>query len=246
MRDEIERRLGLRALDIYGLSEMIGPGVASECTEQVGRARLRGPLRRRGRRPGRRAPLLPDGVEGELVFTSLTREAMPLLRYRTGDLASLSREPCACGRTLARISRIKGRTDDMLVVRGVNVFPSEVESTLLSVPGLAPHYQLRLQRPGRARRPDRRGRGGRLGLRPARARGRGGAPARSRARARLPGARARRARDSRARRARRCACSTNARSERRRRRQLERPQREQRASHTACSSRHEATETAGR
>ena len=82
------------------------------------------------------------------MFTSLTREAMPLLRYRTGDLASLSRGPCGCGRTLARISRIKGRTDDMLVVRGVNVFPSEVESTLLSVPGLAPHYHLRLQRPG--------------------------------------------------------------------------------------------------
>jgi phenylacetate-CoA ligase len=146
MRDEIERRLGLRALDIYGLSEMIGPGVASECTEQAGAHVCEDHFVVEVVDPATGA-LLPEGVEGELVFTSLTREAMPLLRYRTGDLASLSRAPCACGRTLARISRIKGRTDDMLVVRGVNVFPSEVESTLLSVPGLAPHYQLRLQRP---------------------------------------------------------------------------------------------------
>jgi phenylacetate-CoA ligase len=147
MRDEIERRLGLRALDIYGLSEMIGPGVASECIEQAGAHVCEDHFIVEVVDPASDA-VLPDGVEGELVFTSLTREAMPLLRYRTGDLASLSRAPCACGRTLARISRIKGRTDDMLVVRGVNVFPSEVESTLLSVDGLAPHYQLRLQRPG--------------------------------------------------------------------------------------------------
>jgi phenylacetate-CoA ligase len=147
MRDEIERRLGLRALDIYGLSEMIGPGVASECTEQAGAHVCEDHFVVEVVDPAT-GELLPEGVEGELVFTSLTREAMPLLRYRTGDLASLSRGPCACGRTLARISRIKGRTDDMLVVRGVNVFPSEVESALLSVPGLAPHYQLRLQRPG--------------------------------------------------------------------------------------------------
>jgi phenylacetate-CoA ligase len=147
MRDEIQQRLGLRALDIYGLAEMIGPGVASECTEQAGAHVCEDHVVVEVVDPESGA-LLPEGVEGELVFTSLTREAMPLLRYRTGDLASLSRGPCACGRTLARISRIKGRTDDMLVVRGVNVFPSEVEATLLSVPGLAPHYQLRLQRPG--------------------------------------------------------------------------------------------------
>jgi phenylacetate-CoA ligase len=147
MRAEIERRLGLRALDIYGLSEMIGPGVASECTEQVGAHVCEDHFVVEVVDPETGA-VLPEDVEGELVFTSLTREALPLLRYRTGDLASLTRAPCACGRTLARISRIKGRTDDMLVVRGVNVFPSEVESTLLSVPGLAPHYQLRLQRPG--------------------------------------------------------------------------------------------------
>jgi phenylacetate-CoA ligase len=147
MRDEIERRLGLRALDLYGLSEMIGPGVASECTEQAGAHVCEDHFVVEVVDPDGDA-VLPDGIEGELVFTSLTREAMPLIRYRTGDLASLSRAPCACGRTLARISRIKGRTDDMLVVRGVNVFPSEVESTLLSVDGIAPHYQLRLQRPG--------------------------------------------------------------------------------------------------
>jgi phenylacetate-CoA ligase len=146
MRAEIEQRLGLRALDIYGLSEMIGPGVASECTEQAGAHVCEDHFIVEVVDPVTGA-VLPEDVEGELVFTSLTREAMPLLRYRTGDLASLSRAPCACGRTLARISRIKGRTDDMLVVRGVNVFPSEVESTLLAVPGLAPHYQLRLQRP---------------------------------------------------------------------------------------------------
>ena len=126
---------------------MIGPGVASECIEQAGAHVCEDHFVVEVVDPATGA-LLPEGVEGELVFTTLTREAMPLLRYRTGDLASLSRAPCACGRTLARISRIKGRTDDMLVVRGVNVFPSEVESTLLSVPGLAPHYQLRLQRPG--------------------------------------------------------------------------------------------------
>ena len=147
MRDEIERRLGLRALDLYGLSEMIGPGVASECTEQAGAHVCEDHFVVEVVDPDGDA-VLPDGAEGELVFTSLTREAMPLLRYRTGDLASLSRAPCACGRTLARISRITGRTDDMLVIRGVNVFPSEVESALLAVDGLAPHYQLRLQRPG--------------------------------------------------------------------------------------------------
>jgi phenylacetate-CoA ligase len=87
-----------------------------------------------------------DGEIGELVFTTLTKEAMPLLRYRTGDLASLTREPCACGRTFARMSRVKGRTDDMLVIRGVNVFPSEIERVLLGLTGLEPHYQLVVER----------------------------------------------------------------------------------------------------
>jgi phenylacetate-CoA ligase len=147
MRAEIERRLGIVALDIYGLSELIGPGVASECTEQAGAhvnedhflVEVVDPA------TGER---VPDGVRGELVFTTLTKEAMPLVRYRTGDLASVRHEPCACGRSFARMSRIAGRTDDMIVVRGVNVFPSEVETALLAVEGLAPHYLLRLDRPG--------------------------------------------------------------------------------------------------
>jgi len=89
---------------------------------------------------------VPDGEVGELVFTTLTKEAMPLLRYRTGDLASVTREPCPCGRTFARMSRVVGRTDDMLIIRGVNVFPSEIERVLLSVRGLEPHYQLVVDR----------------------------------------------------------------------------------------------------
>jgi phenylacetate-CoA ligase len=147
LRAEIERRLGVQALDIYGLSEIIGPGVASECTEQAGAHVNEDHFLVEVVDPDT-GEVLPDGVRGELVFTTLTREATPVLRYRTGDLASVVREPCACGRTLARMSRVTGRTDDMLVVRGVNVFPSEVEAALLEVDGLAPHYQLRLERPG--------------------------------------------------------------------------------------------------
>src|SRR5262249_35809997 len=90
---------------------------------------------------------LPDGEVGELVFSTLTKEALPLLRYRTGDLASVTREPCACGRTFARMSRILGRTDDMLIIRGVTVFPSGIERTLLAIRELAPHYQLVVERP---------------------------------------------------------------------------------------------------
>ncbi len=106
---------------------------------------------------------LPDGEVGELVFTTLTKEALPLLRYRTGDLASLTREPCPCGRTFARMSRVLGRTDDMLIIRGVNVFPSEIERALLAIPELAPHYQLVVERPGPSRRAD--GAGGAAGRR---------------------------------------------------------------------------------
>jgi phenylacetate-CoA ligase len=91
---------------------------------------------------------LPDGAEGELVFSTLTKEALPLLRYRTGDIASLDRTPCACGRTLARMSTVRGRRDEMLIIRGVNLYPSEIEHTLLHVDGVAPHYQLVVERPG--------------------------------------------------------------------------------------------------
>jgi phenylacetate-CoA ligase len=136
MRAELEQELGLTALNIYGLSEIVGPGVAAEC-------------------PHARAGLhvqedhfLVEEVDGELVFTTLTKEALPLLRYRTGDIASLTTERCACGRTLARMSAVRGRRDDMLIVRGVNLYPSEVERVLLAIDGIAPHYQLILRREG--------------------------------------------------------------------------------------------------
>jgi phenylacetate-CoA ligase len=134
LREAIEHALQLTAVDIYGLSEVMGPGVAAECAEA---------------RDG--AHVNEDhfiAEVGELVFSTLTKEALPLLRYRTGDLASLTREPCVCGRTFVRMSRIVGRTDDMLIIRGVNVFPSEIERALLAVPELAPHYQLVVERPG--------------------------------------------------------------------------------------------------
>ena len=148
LREAIERALGPAALDIYGLSEVMGPGVSAECLEGRGGAHVNEDhflvevVEPQSGRP------LADGEVGELVFTTLTKEALPLLRYRTGDLASVTREPCACGRTFARMSRVLGRTDDMLIIRGVNVFPSEIERVLLAVPELAPHYQLVVERPG--------------------------------------------------------------------------------------------------
>jgi phenylacetate-CoA ligase len=149
LRAEIESGLGLQALDIYGLSEILGPGVSAECLETADGAHVNEDhFLVEALDPETNEPVA-DGELGELVFTTLTKEALPLLRYRTGDLASLTHEPCACGRTFARMSRIHGRVDDMLVVRGVNVFPSEVERVLLSAPELAPHYQLLLDRPGR-------------------------------------------------------------------------------------------------
>ena len=149
LRAELEAALGLRALDIYGLSEILGPGVSAECLEAADGAHVNEDHFLVEALDPETGEPVADGELGELVFTTLTKEALPLLRYRTGDLASLRREPCACGRTLARMSRIRGRVDDMLVVRGVNVFPSEVERVLLSEPALAPHYQLVLDRPGR-------------------------------------------------------------------------------------------------
>jgi phenylacetate-CoA ligase len=147
MRAEIERELpGLRAVNFYGLSEMCGPGVAAECI---------------GHRDGlhvhedhflvevvdpETGAVLAEGAEGELVFTTLRKEAMPLLRYRTGDVGSLTTEPCPCGRTTARIRGLRGRRDDMLTIRGVNLYPSSVEHHLLSLPDVAPHYQLVIER----------------------------------------------------------------------------------------------------
>jgi phenylacetate-CoA ligase len=146
IRGAIEESLNLCALDVYGLSEIVGPGVAAECLEGLGGAHVNEDhFLVETIDPDTGEPV-GDGETGELVFTTLTKEAMPLLRYRTGDLASVTREPCSCGRTFARMSRILGRTDDMLIIRGVNVFPSEIERVLLSVEGIAPHYQLVVDR----------------------------------------------------------------------------------------------------
>src|ERR1700754_989409 len=147
MRERLESELGLVALNVYGLSEIVGPGVAAECPE--GRDGLHvqeDAFLVEVLDPGTAEPL-PDGVEGELFFTTLTKEALPLLRYRTGDIPSLTRETCACGRTFARMSAVRGRRDDMLIVRGVNLYPSQIEHVLLSQPGIAPHYQLVVERP---------------------------------------------------------------------------------------------------
>ncbi len=148
LREAIEHALDLTALDHYGLSEIVGPGVSFECLEGRGGAHVNEDhFLVEVVDPASGLPV-PDGDVGELVFTTLTKEALPLLRYRTGDLASVTREPCACGRAFARMSRVVGRTDDMLIIRGVNVFPSEIERSLLAIPELAPHYQLVVERPG--------------------------------------------------------------------------------------------------
>jgi len=148
MRRELETRFGIRAVDIYGLSEIIGPGVACEC--EVAQNGLHGwedhflfeivdpdTLQR-----------LPIGQPGELVITTLTKEALPMVRYRTRDITTLTNEPCVCGRTHMRIMRVTGRDDDMLIIRGVNVFPSQIEAFLVGFPDLAPHYQIVLRRDG--------------------------------------------------------------------------------------------------
>ncbi len=148
MRHDLEARFGIKAVDIYGLSEIIGPGVACEC--DAGQNGLHGwedhflfevvdpkTLER-----------LPTGEPGELVITTLTKQALPMIRYRTRDITTLTNEPCVCGRTHTRIMRVTGRDDDMLIIRGVNVFPSQIEAFLVGFPGLAPHYQIVLTRDG--------------------------------------------------------------------------------------------------
>jgi phenylacetate-CoA ligase len=149
LRDEIERALpGLRAVNFYGLSEMCGPGVAAECIEaRDGLHVHEDHFLVEVVDPESGAPT-EEGVEGELVFTTLVKEAMPLLRYRTGDIGSVVSEPCVCGRTTVRIRGLRGRRDDMVIVRGVNVYPSNVEHALLSVRGAGPHYQLVVERTG--------------------------------------------------------------------------------------------------
>jgi phenylacetate-CoA ligase len=149
MRGAIEEALNICAIDVYGLSEIVGPGVAAECLEGLRGAHVNEDHFLVETIDPESGSPMPEGELGELVFTTLTKEALPLLRYRTGDLASVTREPCSCGRTFARMSRVKGRTDDMLVIRGVNVFPSEIERVLLAVEGLQPHYQLVVERSDR-------------------------------------------------------------------------------------------------
>jgi phenylacetate-CoA ligase len=145
MRVELEGRLGLEAYDIYGLSEVIGPGVAVECGAHRGLHIQEDHFLPEVIDPDTGRTVASDG-EGELVFTTLTKEALPLLRYRTRDRVRLTREPCACGRTTARMSKVQGRTDDMLIVRGVNVFPSQIEEALLGIAGLAPQYLILVDR----------------------------------------------------------------------------------------------------
>lgn len=145
MRKEIESKLGISAIDIYGLSEIIGPGVASECQCKTGLHISEDHFIPEIIDPKTLEPL-PYGQQGELVFTTLTKEGIPVLRYRTRDISVLTAEPCACGRTHVRMGRISGRTDDMLIIRGVNVFPSQIESVLLEIGETQPHYQLIVER----------------------------------------------------------------------------------------------------
>ena len=145
MRQEIERRLGLKGYNIYGLSEIMGPCVSYECEEQNGSHICEDHFFPEVVDPETLEPL-PYGQPGELVFTTLTKEGMPLLRYRTRDLCALYNDPCPCGRTAVRMGRIMGRSDDMLIIRGINVFPSQVESVILSMPECAPHFLLVVDR----------------------------------------------------------------------------------------------------
>ena len=145
MRRALERAFGCPAADVYGLSEIVGPGVAGECEARAGLHVADDHFLPEIVDPASGDPR-PPGQEGELVLTTLTKRAMPLIRYRTGDVTTLAMEPCACGRTSARIGRIKGRSDDMLIIKGVNLYPSEVESPLLAIEELEPHYQLVVDR----------------------------------------------------------------------------------------------------
>ena len=147
MRDQIEARLSLMALDIYGLSEVIGPGVSSECPEKCGLHVNEDHFYPEVIDSGTGQPIA-DGQQGELVFTCITKQALPLIRYRTRDITSLDRGRCGCGRALVRMQHASGRTDDMLIIRGVNVFPSQIESVLVAIEGTEPHYELVVDKRG--------------------------------------------------------------------------------------------------
>jgi phenylacetate-CoA ligase len=149
MRAEIEQKLAVDALDIYGLSEIIGPGVAYECLEKAGLHIAEDHFLPEVINPDTGEPV-GAGERGELVFTTLTKEALPLIRYRTRDLTVLDETRCACGRTCRRMRRVTGRSDDMLIIRGVNVFPSQIESVIVGIEGVSPHYLLAVDRkPGK-------------------------------------------------------------------------------------------------
>ena len=147
MRCEIEKQLGIRAYDIYGLSEIIGPGVSSECEHQCGMHVQEDHFIPEIVDPDT-GESLPAGTPGELVFTCITKEAMPLIRYRTRDIATLNYDKCECGRTMVRMTKPSGRTDDMLIIRGVNVFPSQIESVLFGIEEVSAHYLLVVDRVG--------------------------------------------------------------------------------------------------
>ena len=146
MREEIERKLHINALDIYGLSEVIGPGVSIECLEAKKGLHIFEDHFIPEVIDPETGEVLPHGTLGELVFTSITKEAFPIIRYRTRDVTALHPEPCVCGRTHIKMNRVSGRTDDMLIIRGVNVFPSQIESVLMDMGGVEPHYQLMVDR----------------------------------------------------------------------------------------------------
>ena len=146
MRNEIEAKLNLDALDIYGLSEIMGPGVAIECIEAKQGLHIWEDHFLPEIIDPDTGEILPEGERGELVITTITKEGIPLLRYRTRDITSLTREPCVCGRTHARLARVSGRSDDMLIIRGVNVFPSQIESILMRIERVEPHYLLVVDR----------------------------------------------------------------------------------------------------
>lgn len=147
MRTHLEAGLGFPCFNNYGLSEVIGPGVAGECAHRAGMHIQEDHFFIEVIDPVTLEPV-PDGQEGELVFTAITKEAMPLLRYRTRDIASITRETCACGRTTVRMTRVVGRSDDMLILRGVNVYPTQIEEALLKVKGVMPNYCIEVDRPG--------------------------------------------------------------------------------------------------
>ena len=147
MRLKIEETLGITAMDIYGLSEVLGPGVAFECTEHAGLHVNEDAFIIEIVDPDTLRPV-PDGQVGEVVFTTIAKEGIPVIRYRTRDISRIVTGTCSCGRTFRRMQRVFGRTDDMLIIRGVNVFPSQIEQVLASVPGVAPHYQVILTRQG--------------------------------------------------------------------------------------------------